>query len=73
MDDLLGSPRERVLYLAYPNLLGIKGFVNRRCCSFALVAGDDKAIHFHLSGHGPPQPGANDILASFLPARKDLG
>ncbi|KAM3401626.1 hypothetical protein ACQJBY_005985 [Aegilops geniculata] len=29
MGDLLGSPRERVSYLAYPNLLGIKGFVSK--------------------------------------------
>nr|ADP02224.1 zf-MYND domain-containing protein [Triticum aestivum] len=28
MGDLLGSPRERVSYLAYPNLFGIKGFVS---------------------------------------------
>ena len=25
MGDLLGSPRERVSYLAYPNLFGTKG------------------------------------------------
>ena len=25
MDDLLGSPRERVSYLAYPNLFGTEG------------------------------------------------
>ena len=27
MGDLLRSPRERVSYLAYPNLFGTKGFV----------------------------------------------
>ncbi|XBJ17036.1 hypothetical protein VPH35_008537 [Triticum aestivum] len=30
MGDLLGSPRERVSYLAYPNLFGIKGFVSKK-------------------------------------------
>jgi hypothetical protein len=28
MGDLLGSPRERVSYLAYPNLFGTKGLVS---------------------------------------------
>ena len=27
MGDLLGSPRERVSYLVYPNLFGTKGLV----------------------------------------------
>ena len=27
MGDLLRSPRDRVSYLAYPNLFGTKGFV----------------------------------------------
>ena len=37
MGDLLRSPRERVSYLAYPNLFGTKGFVKVKDAALVLV------------------------------------